>query len=131
MNATLISANVLVFITFIIHTFMGDKEYMHLEPDQTQETRFRVYWSMGRGAFHIVSADFLLATVLLGLVNFSNFFQDKTLILKLLSLYFLMYGVGFFLALAVSKKFPKIFIIMWQWILMLVISGLIYLGIES
>jgi hypothetical protein len=130
MNAILIIANVLVFITFIVHTFMGDKEYMHLEPDASQETRFRIYWSMGRGAFHIVSADFLLATVLLGLVNFSNFFTDKTLILKLLSLYFFLYGVGFFLALIVSKKFPKIFIVMWQWILMFVISGLIYVGIE-
>ncbi|MCU0438657.1 MAG: hypothetical protein MUC49_12170 [Raineya sp.] len=131
MNATLITANVLVFITFIIHTFVGDKEYMHLEPTQTQEARFRIYWSMGRGAFHIVSADFLLATVLLGLVNFSNFFQDKTLILQILSIYFLLYGVGFFLALVVSKKFPNMFVIMWQWILMLVISGLIYFGIES
>jgi hypothetical protein len=131
MNATLITANVLVFITFIVHAFGGDKEYMHLEPTQTQELRFRIYWSMGRGAFHIVSADFLLATVLLGLVNFSNFFQDKTLILKILSIYFLLYGMGFFLALVVSKKFPNMFVIMWQWILMLVISGLIYFGIES
>jgi len=130
MNAILITANVLVFITFIVHTFMGDKEYQHLEPSPDQDTRFRVYWSMGRGAFHIVSADFLLATVLLALVNFSNYFSDKTLILKLLSLYFLLYGMGFFLALVVSKKFPKIFVVMWQWILMLVISGLIYLGIE-
>ncbi len=130
MNTTLIIANVLVFLTFITHTFAGDREYKRIEPGKGDISKLE-NWTMGRGAFHIVSADFLLASIGLTLINFTNYFTDKKLLLNILAVYFFTYGLAFFLSLVVSKKFQKSFIKLWQWLLMFAIAGLIYAGTNN
>ena len=128
MNTTLIIANALVFLTFIAHTFAGDMEYQQIEPEPDSPKRFRVFWTMGRGAFHIVSIDFLLATIGLTLINFTDYFKETTQLLNLLALYFLGYGIAFLITLIMSKKFENIYLKMWQWLLLLIIAGLIFWG---
>jgi hypothetical protein len=129
MNVALLAANALVLLTFIAHTFGGDKEYKLLEP-VTKDTAHREKWTMGRGAFHIVSADFLLAFIGLTLINFTEYVEEKSLILNLLALYFFAYGLAFLLTLIISEKFKNSFFKLGQWLLLFVIAGLIYLGIE-
>jgi len=127
MNTIILIANVLVFLTFILHTFGGDREYKSIEPETGNPSK-QENWTMGRGAFHIVSADFLLASIGLTLINFTDYFSDKKLLLNILSVYFFVYGLSFLLTLVISRKFPKSFIKLWQWLLMFIISGLIYWG---
>lgn len=57
MNTWILIANALVLLTFVIHTFGGDKEYKGIEPEKDNAFKLQK-WTMGRGAFHIVSADF-------------------------------------------------------------------------
>ncbi len=128
MNTFLIIANVLVLFTFIVHTFVGDREYRKIEPQDISPKRLRIFWTMGRGAFHIVSIDFLFASIGLATINFTDYFEDTNLLLHLLALYFLGYGVAFLVTLIMSRKFENIYCKMWQWILMLVNAGLIYMG---
>ena len=127
MNTSILIANGLVFLTFIVHTFGGDREYKSIEPENDTTSKLEK-WTMGRGAFHIVSADFLLASIGLTLINFTEYFSDKKLMLNILALYFFTYGIAFFITLLISKKFPNSFIKLWQWLLMFIISGLIYYG---
>ena len=127
MSNLILIANGLVILTFIMHTFGGDKEYKSIEPEKDNVSQLEK-WTMGRGAFHIVSADFLLASIGLTLINFSDYFTDKKLILNIFAVYFAAYGLAFFLTLLISKKFSYSFIKLWQWLLMFIISGLIYFG---
>ncbi|MCE2994924.1 MAG: hypothetical protein ACK5RG_08770 [Cyclobacteriaceae bacterium] len=129
MNVALLAANALVLLTFIAHTFWGDKEYKLLEP-VGKDTDHQEKWTMGRGAFHIVSADFLLAFIGLTLINFTEYVEEKSFILTLLALYFFAYGLAFLITLLVSKKFKNSFLRLGQWILLFTIAGLIYWGIE-
>lgn len=127
MNTLILIANILVLLTFIIHTFGGDREYKGIEPENENSSK-QEKWTMGRGAFHIVSADFLLASIGLTLINFTDYFSDKKLLLNILSVYFFAYGLAFLITLIISRKFPNSFIKLWQWLFMFVISGLIYYG---
>lgn len=129
MNVVLLAANALVLLTFIAHTFWGDKEYKILE-SADGSTDHQEKWTMGRGAFHIVSADFLLAFIGLTLINFTEYVKEKSLILTLLSTYFFAYGLAFLLTLIISKKFKNSFFKLGQWLLLFTISGLIYWGRE-
>ena len=129
MNVALLAANALVLLTFVAHTFWGDKEYKILEPVDGS-TDHREKWTMGRGAFHIVSADFLLAFIGLTLINFTEHVKEKSLILTLLSIYFFAYGLAFLLTLIISKKFKNNFSKLRQWLLLFAIAGLIYWGRE-
>jgi hypothetical protein len=127
MNIILIIANILVVFTFIAHTYFGDREYMLIEPKDGNIDK-QEKWTMGRGAFHIVSADFLLASVGLFLINFTSVFTEKKLLLDILAIYFLLYGLGFLIAVLISKKFSNNLFKLAQWILMFLIAGLIYWG---
>ncbi|MGB5554954.1 MAG: hypothetical protein WBM83_09880 [Flavobacteriaceae bacterium] len=127
MNTTLLIANALVFLTFIAHTFGGDKEYRNFEPTEV-DTKKMQNWLMGRGAFHIVSIDFLFASIGLALITFTDYFKDPKLLLNILSIYFLGYGLAFLITLIISKKFPNSFFKLGQWLLLILIAGMIYLG---
>lgn len=127
MNTPIIIANILTFFTLIIHSFFGDKDIRVIEPTD-KDVNHLEKWIMARGAFHIVSMDFLLATVGLTLVNFTDVFQDEKLILTILSIYFLSYAIGFLMSIIISKQFPKNYLKLGQWILLLLISGFIYFG---
>jgi hypothetical protein len=128
MNIILIIANLLALFTFVVHTFAGDREYQKIEPEADSPERFRIFWTMGRGAFHIVSIDFLFATIGLALINFTDYFEQTKLLLDLLALYFVGYGIAFLATLVISKKFSNIYLKMWQWLLMFAVAGLIYWG---
>jgi len=128
MNTALLIANFLAFFTFMIHTFAGDWEYRKIEPEPGSSVRLRIFWTMGRGAFHIVSIDFLLATIGLAVINFTAYFEDTKLLLNLLAIYFFAYGLAFLITLIISKKFPNIYFKMWQWLLLMGTGAFIYWG---
>ncbi|WP_143083921.1 hypothetical protein [Flexibacter flexilis] len=131
MNTIEIIANGLVIITFLVHTFAGDSDLRKAKPHKNTANyaHQQQIWIMARGAFHLVSIDFLLASIAFTLVNFTNFFADKTSILKILSLYFGGYGIAFLISIIISDKIPNAYLKLPQWILLLGISILIYLGI--
>ena len=129
MNTPILIANVLTLLALIVHAIWGDKDLRVIEPSGDNHTKLEK-WVMARGAFHMVSMDFLLATIGLVLINFTGFFQDENLILTILAVYFLAYSISFLVSILISRQFPKNYLKLGQWILLLVISGLIYFGIN-
>ncbi|MEM7512531.1 MAG: hypothetical protein AAF388_16470, partial [Bacteroidota bacterium] len=125
MSITLIIANILSLLAFIAHTFVGDKELRLLEPQQNREDDIlREKWTMSRGGWHMVSVDLLLATIGLALLNFTDLLQPREVYLQLLAIYFLAYGVAWFLVILISTSFKKNYLRLGQWMLLLVIAGL-------
>ena len=123
--------NILTALAFFIHTFVGDKELKVNQPDSLDDPDFikQEKWTMARCGWHWVSVDLLLATVLLALVNFSNFLSDERLVLQLLSLYFLVYAVAWMFTIFISKPFPKNYLKLGQWLLLFVIALLLFFSI--
>ena len=130
MNLPILIANILTLLAFMLHTFVGDKELKVNEPIDENDAHFqkREKWTMARCGWHWVSFDLLFATIGLGLINFTNFFDNENTLLKILSIYFLGYAVVWALTIVISKQFPKNYLKLGQWILLLLISGLIYFG---
>jgi hypothetical protein len=130
MNLPILIANILTLVTLIGHTFLGDKDLKTIEPENIDSKFYSKLeqWVHARAHHYMISMDFLLATIGLILINFTDFFQDKWLLLHILSIYFLAYSVGFVVSIIVSKQFPKNYLKLGHWILLLIISVLIYLG---
>jgi hypothetical protein len=130
MNIFLLVANTLLLMAFIAHTFVGDGELTLNKPSNTDmDVQKREKWIMGRCGWHIVSVDLLFATILLGLINFTNMFAGQaSMLLRLLSVYFLGYAVAWLITIVISKPFPQRFLKLGQWLLLLVLSGLLYYG---
>jgi hypothetical protein len=129
MNIPILIATLLTFLAFVIHTFAGDRELKINEPTETDDNfRKRGTWTMARCGWHWISFDLLFASIGLTLINFTNFFDNENTLLRILSVYFLGYAVVWALTIAISKQFPKNYLKLGQWILLLVISGLVYCG---
>ncbi|MFZ1291297.1 MAG: hypothetical protein WAR79_14465 [Melioribacteraceae bacterium] len=95
MNILILIANVLALLTLIVHTFWGDRDLKVIEPQDTDVNKIEK-WVMARGAFHIVSMDFLLAAIGLTLINFTEIFKEsQNLLLQILGIYFFMYSIEF------------------------------------
>ena len=130
MNIPILIANILILLAFVIHTFVGDKELKINEPteDVNENIRKRETWTMARCGWHWISFDLLFASVALFWLNIHDFFLDKNNFYYILAFYFLCYAIVWALIIAISKQFPKNYLKLGQWILLLLISGLIYCG---
>jgi hypothetical protein len=129
-NILILIANILTLLAFALHTFVGDKELKVNEPTEETDVKFqkREKWTMARCGWHWISFDLLFATIGLGLINFTKYFDNTKTLLQILTIYFLGYAIVWALTIAVSKQFPKNYLKLGQWILLLFISGLIYYG---
>jgi uncharacterized membrane protein YfcA len=129
MNGFLLVANILTFLAFVIHTFVGDRELKVILPKiDPNDFDPLEKWTMARCGWHWVSVDLLFASILLVLINFSNYFEQEQIILKLLSIYFIAYAVIWFFTILISKSFPKNFLKLGQWVLLIIIAVLLILG---
>jgi len=130
MNIQILIANILTLLAFFIHTFIGDKELRIIEPENDKKYLKREKWTMARSGWHWISFDLLLASIGLGLINFTDFLESEKLLLQILALCFFGYGIVWLLGIAISKKFPKNYLKLGQWALLWLISGLIYWGLN-
>ncbi len=130
MNAALLTANALTLLAFLVHTFIGDKELKVNEPskDDSDQAKKREKWTMARCGWHWISFDLLLTTIGLALINFSDYFENEKFVLQILSIYYLGYSLVWALTIALSKQFDKNYLKLGQWLLLLLISGLIFTG---
>ncbi|HAS43792.1 MAG TPA: hypothetical protein DCS93_25145 [Microscillaceae bacterium] len=131
MNTYLIIANILTGLAFLAHTFQGDKELevIGIKNQEDNWANKQEKWTMARCGWHWVSFDLLMATVGLSVINFTDWITQELLLVKLLSVYFAGYAVFWIITLLISQSFPKKYLKLGQWILLLVISGLLYLGL--
>lgn len=130
MNIPILLANILTLLAFVAHTFAGDKELQVNEPtEEDNNFKKREKWTMARCGWHWVSFDLLFATIGLGLINFTNYFENERILLQILAIYFLGYAIVWILTISISKSFPQNYLKLGQWLLLLIISGLIYFGI--
>lgn len=132
MNILILLANILTLLAFFIHTFMGDRELKIIQPtaDLNTRTEEQEKWTMARCGWHWVSFDLLFATIGLGLINFTNYFENEKTLLQILTIYFLGYAIVWAFTISISKQFPKNYFKLGQWILLLFISAFIYFGIN-
>jgi len=130
MNIPILIANILTLLAFVIHTFIGDRELKVIEPQDEDDDQFlkREKWTMARSGWHWISFDLLFATIGLGLINFTDYLECERLLLQVLMIYFLGYGIAWLIGILISKRFPNNYLKLGQWILLWVISGLIYIG---
>ena len=103
MNAPLIIANLLTLIVCFGHSIMGDKELRVIAPNQgmDQFNNKLEKWIHARAHLFIISVDYLMATIGLALINFSDLLDNEPLLLRILATYFLFYAVAFFFSVLI------------------------------
>lgn len=132
-NFLLVTANILTGLAFLVHAFVGDSEINQIKPalNAIDWANKQEIWTMARCGWHWISFDLLMATVALTLLNFTNYFENRKIILQLLSLFFFGYAIVWIFLIILSDSFSNNFLKLGQWILLLSISALIYYGAKK
>jgi hypothetical protein len=130
MNLFYLSANLLFFAAFVVHSFVGDKEIREIEPYENSSERKREIWTMIRCGWHWISTDLEFFTLALTLVNFTNFFTVEDEIVRLIIVYLLCYTIIWLAVISFSKAFSKNYLKLGQWLLFIFIALLLYLGMN-
>lgn len=130
MSIALLFANLLTFLAFLAHTFVGDQE-IHLLIDQQKEAtrQYRSTWTMARCGWHWVSFDLLIASVIMAVINFSDLLPEENAITLLLAIVFMAYGVIWVATILISPSFTRRFFLLGQWLLLIVIGGLLFVAV--
>ncbi|MEN8215551.1 MAG: hypothetical protein ABFS56_04095 [Pseudomonadota bacterium] len=132
MNWYIFSAGIISIIAFLIHAFVGDKEYKLILPNNEDESNKKILsWIQGRSGWHWVSVDLLLSGIVLLLISATNYLEAEKTLALLLGIYFLVVGVTWFGTVLFSKTKNNQIIVLGQWILCFLLSGLIFLGWAS
>jgi hypothetical protein len=130
MSLAILIANILTLLAFFIHAFVGDKELKIIEPIEANDSNYlkREKWTMARSGWHWISFDLLFLSFGLGIINFTEILKNENLLLQIISVYFFGYGLFWLIGITISKKFPKNYLKLGQWILLWSISALIFWG---
>ena len=128
MNIPILISGALAILAFFAHAFQGDKEFRDLRPDATSSNAKKQVWIQTRGGWHWVSVDLLFSGILLILISTTNYIEQKIIIAQLLSIYFLITGIVWFLTVFVSKTDNKQIFLIGQWMFCFFLSALIFYG---
>ncbi len=129
MNVYVLIAGILTFLTFIAHTFFGTFETLKTKIDFNNST-IEKNWYQTLNAWHLVTADLLLNSILLIAISTSDILEGKKTIALIIGLQFLFWGFAWLLTLFATngRKFWKQ---QFHWLIFLIISGLCLLGLRS
>ena len=129
MNIYLLIANALTLVAFIVHTWEGDKDLGTIKPMKNELVK-QEKWTQARAGWHWVSIDLLLVTVALAFLNFTKILEphDQFLI-QLLAICFFVYAASWILVIFVSDSFKNNYLKLGQWLLLLLIGGLLQLSV--
>ena len=131
MNIPILIAGLLACLAFFAHAFIGDKEFKVLKPVSESPDKTKETWVQVRSGWHWVSVDLFLAGVLLLLLATTEMISEKSEILLLLSIYFMVCGFVWLGTVLLSKDKNKQILVLGQWIFCFVMSGLIYFGSQT
>lgn len=129
MDSRLVIANIIVLIALVFHFYWGDKDIQSITPKSSEAKKVE-NWIMARGAFHVVSMDLFIIATVLSLLNFTDLLTPyRTMPLTIMSIYFMLNALVFFIVVAISGPLNKKFLKLFQWSIFIIISALIYWSI--
>ena len=128
MNGWFLAAGALLAAAFFVHLFSGNRLYSAARPDAaTAPPRACEAWMMGRCGMQMISVDLLLAAgflVLSGLGVLPRSFWFELFLLLL----FGGWEIFWLVSLACEKAGGRYYLRLCQWVLFLVLSGLVLGG---
>ena len=108
MNVYVLVAGILSFVSFLAHAFFGTKETLQTRTDFSDET-VEKNWYQSFLAWHLITADLLLSSILLIVIATSNYLDNRKTIAFVFALQYLFWTFSWLITLSVTpgRKYYK------------------------
>lgn len=128
MNIFVFIGGLLSFLGFLAHAFVGTKETLSTRTKFSDETTEK-NWYQAFTAWHLVTADLLLSSVLLIVISTTDYLDGKRTIALIFALQFLFWTISAFVTVFTTNG-RKYFRHLYQWIFFLIVAGLLFYGLD-
>ena len=128
MNIYFLIAGLLLFLGFAAHTFVGTKETLTTKAD-VSEPGIEKNWYQSFVAWHLITADLLLSSILLVLVATTDIFEAKRTVTLIIALQFLAWTASALITLLATDG-RKYFKQLYQWAFFLAIAATLLFGMN-
>jgi len=128
MNIYVLIAGILSFIGLLAHAFIGTRETLLTNTGFENKT-IEKYWYQEFMAWHLVTADLFLSSVLLILISITNILDDKKTIAFVFALQYAVWTLASLIVLLTTTG-RKYFKELPHWIFFLVCSILLFYGMN-
>ena len=137
MSIPILIAAVIVFIAFVAHTIVGNREALTTRPsvpDDVASSNFATVernWVQSLCAFQMVTVDLLVLSLLLFALGATDFVPAKREVALAASFFFGLWGAAWLIQLLVLRRSLRDYLLLSQWLFWFVCSGLLYWGAQG
>lgn len=128
MNTYVLIAGILSFVSFLAHAFNGTRETLQTRTDFSNET-VEKNWHQSFLAWHLITADLLLSSILLIVIAASNYLENRKTIAFVFALQYLFWTVSWLVTLYVTQA-RKFYMQLFHWVIFLICSILLFYGMN-
>jgi len=129
MNTPVLIVACISSLAVVAHVFGGTAETASLSPDSNDEKLTRS-WKQTMCAFQMLAIDLLAVSVTLFVIALTDIITFEYELTLFLSLLFFLWGVVWLIQLLWIKSNAKTYLILPQWVLWFICSGLLYWGAQ-
>lgn len=137
MSIPILVAAAIVFIAFLAHTIVGNRETLSTRPSapdgiatNSSATADR-NWVQSLCAFQMVTVDLFVLSMLLFGLGATELIPAKREVTLTASGFFALWGVAWLVQLLLLRRGLKDYLLLSQWLFWFLCSGLLYWGAQS
>ncbi len=130
-------AGAIVFLALIAHTFVGSREALSTRPSQApalaadEAATIERNWVQSVCAFHLVTVDLLVLSVLLVLLGTTDVLPARRELALFAAGFFVLWGTAWIVPLLMLQRRLKDFLLLGQWAFWFGCAGLLVWGAQS
>lgn len=137
MNIPILIAAAIVFLAFMAHTIVGNREALTTRPSVLNDVASSTFatvernWVQSLCAFQMVTVDLFMLSLLLFALGATDFVPAKHEVTLAASLFFGLWGVTWLIQLLVLRRSLRDYLLLSQWLFWFICSGLLYWGAQA
>lgn len=137
MSIPILMAAAIVFIAFVAHTIVGNREALSTRPSASDDMatgNFAIVernWVQSLCAFQMVTVDLFVLSMLLVALGATELIPARREVALAAAGFFALWGVAWVVQLLVLRRQLRDYLFLSQWLFWFLCSGLLYWGAQS
>lgn len=137
MSVPILIAAAIIFIAFVAHTIVGNREALTTRPSASNgvssgdSATVERNWVQSLCAFQMVTVDLFVLSLLLFALAVTELVPARREVALATSVFFALWGLAWLIQLLILRRRLRDYLILSQWLFWFVCSGLLYWGAQT
>ena len=137
MSIPILIASAIMFLAFLAHTLVGNREALSTRPTTPGDVASGNFagvernWVQSLCAFQMVTVDLFALSMLLFALGATDLIPAKREVALVVSIFLALWGVTWLVQLVMLGRRLRDYLLLSQWLFWFICSGLLYMGAQN